>query len=167
MAGNADEPCVVRNWRQRLFVKQCRGAPPREHHRSARLFDAAPVLSQMASLMTHDLERVLQNTAATIIARIDSKVGQGEWSSGLLEARFNSADESWLGKIRATGLGGSSLSVCLNNEISLALLDLEECRSLGDDEWFGLHLAVWPDRQCRASFNYDPQCALDKSFYDT
>ena len=30
----ADEPCVAREWRQRLFMKQCRGSPPREHQRS-------------------------------------------------------------------------------------------------------------------------------------
>ncbi len=34
------------------------------------------------------------------------------------------------------------------------------------DKWYGLKFKVFPSGKCEVRFNYDPECALDPTFFD-
>jgi hypothetical protein len=35
------------------------------------------------------------------------------------------------------------------------------------DQWYGLKLLINPDGKCEVEFNYDPECALDETFFES
>lgn len=58
------------------------------------------------------------------------------------------------------------LSIGESTDMSLALIDLEDHRQIGPNEWYGIWLTVSPDRRCNIKLNYDPECARDTSFFE-
>lgn len=117
--------------------------------------------------MAGEFESILNSLGDVVYTQAETGVGNGKWTEACLDARFNKHEGSWTGKIRASKVDGSKVSLSLNNEISLGLIDLEDCRGEGTQEWFGILLTVRPDRRCHVGLNYDERCASDQTFYDT
>ncbi|QDU73733.1 hypothetical protein Pan97_07320 [Bremerella volcania] len=117
--------------------------------------------------MVSELESVLNTLGAAVFTQSEAEVGHGKWTKACLDARFNKQDESWVWKIRAIKTDGSTCSIGSSSKITLGLLDVEDLRGTGDQEWYGILVTVQPDQKCDVHFNYDERCASDESLYDT
>jgi len=117
--------------------------------------------------MTEEFERLIKQLADAVLSQVASELDQGTWANAYFDARFDAQEKSWLGKLRITKADTGILSIGVSTELSLILIDLEQHRHLGPDDWYGVLVSVTPDRRCQVKLNYDPECAHGASFFET
>lgn len=117
--------------------------------------------------MANELESILNTLCDEVFIQAETDIGHGKWTKACLDARFNKQEESWVWKIRAIKTDGSTCSIGSNSKLTLGLLDLEDLRGAGDQEWYGILVTVQPDQQCHVGLNYDELCSLDQNIYDS
>lgn len=91
----------------------------------------------------------------------------GAWIAAVLDVRYTDHDGGFYSKIRVERADGSMGVALLPVEGTLELISLGQARPTGQDRWYGLVLRVTAEGACETTFNYDPGCADDASFFDS
>ena len=89
-----------------------------------------------------------------------------EWTATTLDARYSADGREIIDKIRVELHNGQIGSVSLPVAGTYALLALQQVRGEGSDCWYGIRLRITSEGECETTFDYNPQCAEDESFYD-
>jgi hypothetical protein len=117
--------------------------------------------------MSEEFERLIRQLGEAVHHQVDSDLAGRDWVHAFLDVRYQRTGESWRSKIRAMRFDGEFVSVKMSNDIDVCLISLNFFRKSFGDEWYGIVLTVESDRRCQIKLNYDPDCSLGESFYDT
>src|SRR5262249_45330188 len=114
------------------------------------------------------LSALLPELAHTLFAEVCSQFGEpGNWIAAILDVRYFPDNAGKLFKVLVELPRGELGQATLSVEGSLRLSDLGSARAEGKDRWYGLRLRVTADGDCETTFDYDPDCVGDKSFFNS
>lgn len=116
--------------------------------------------------MNVEAEALLRQLAGLLSQRVHDEMQGQPWSQSFLDTRFDGRG-GFSTKIRTVTSSSDLHSIGMTTEISLVLIELDQCRRDFGSEWFGIIVTVSADDRCSVDFNYDPNCADDETFFDT
>lgn len=91
----------------------------------------------------------------------------GDWTAAILDVRFSTDEQGFIDKARVENRDGTLSSMKLPTEVVEHLNALFGARPTGEDRWYGVLIRVTAAGGCGVTFNYDPNCADDPSFFDS
>ncbi|MGE3803602.1 MAG: hypothetical protein AB7K24_02900 [Gemmataceae bacterium] len=111
-----------------------------------------------------DFENLLRSLADALFQQAESHLQDQTWRAIALDVRFDHQG-GFNYKIRAA-TASASPPITMPASMTLLVLSLDALRrQLPQDQWHGFLLTVTADQQCEMTFNYDPNCADDPTFY--
>jgi hypothetical protein len=114
------------------------------------------------------LNSVLDQIANVLLVAAQEEMGGDPWELAFLDVRGSAISPALLKKYRIAR--ADRRITALNTPDDLIDL-LDEAFALRDEgireKWYGLLVTIYPDKKCEVKFNYDPNCAKDKTFFET
>jgi hypothetical protein len=116
------------------------------------------------------LNQLLDKIANIVFEAANSEMRNKEWSFAFLDVRGRPVRNSrLLQKYRIRKVDGTV--ICTLDPPDDLMLHLREVFNFKDEvlatKWCGILITVYPNRLCDVKFDYDPNCANDKTFFDT
>jgi hypothetical protein len=116
-----------------------------------------------------DLLRVqphLRSLAGAIVQLADEEFVEQRWIAVVLDARCFAQGGGIIAKLRVELPDGTLGSVDIPSAENRTLRHLADARAEGADRWYGMRLRVTAADECDTSFDYNPNCADDETFFD-
>lgn len=114
-----------------------------------------------------EFDKALRSLGKAVFRAVEGHAQANAWARSSLEVRYSQDGSSWLTKIRATLPSGEIVSVHMNNEIDLLLIDLSTHRLTFRDQWYSLVLEMDHDGSCTVRYGYDAKCSEDDAFFES
>ncbi len=114
-----------------------------------------------------ELETQLRALATALRSNASDVVDGPDWRHVILDVRFSDVDRSITGKVRIERTDRTFVPGSLTSESYLHLVKVRNERPFGEARWFGFLMCVEENGECKVTFNYDRNCAIDSSFFDS
>jgi len=112
------------------------------------------------------LQSHLHSLAGAIFQLADDEFAGKRWLAVVLDARCFAQGGGLIAKLRVELPNGTLGSVELTSAENRTLRHLADARAEGADRWYGLRLRVTAAGECDTTFDHNPQCADDETFFD-
>jgi hypothetical protein len=110
-----------------------------------------------------DFGRMIKQFSSAMLEAIEAESKPG-WQFAYLDIR-SAPDGSYRDvKLRVVQPDGIAHSVQTTNVMNQ--IEYQIFQSKFSPPWYGLKLEVTREGNCKVTFNYDPQCCEDETFYD-
>jgi len=111
---------------------------------------------------------VLGEIAGQLLTAVEQSEYQGnDWQHVFFDLRSTADGGNQISKVRIRMSDGNLVGLKRPDGIWRLFKELWELRSKTlTNNWYGILISVTPDGDCKAEFNFDPDCMGDDTFFD-